>query len=129
MVDHLASPPEAMRDRYDIVVVGSGYGGAIAASRMARAGRSVCVLERGEELQPGEYPDTELEALESLQVDSPGGHAGSRTGLYDLRLNPDMNVFLGCGLGGTSLVNANVSLHPDERAFDDPAWPQELRDD
>jgi choline dehydrogenase-like flavoprotein len=42
------------------VVVGSGYGGSIAASRLARAG-SVCLLERGRELQPGEYPDNVIE--------------------------------------------------------------------
>ncbi len=125
----LSSPLEDLAPSYDVVVVGSGYGGAIAASRMARAGRRVCLLERGEELQPGEYPDTELEALEALQVDRPGGHEGSRTGLYDMRLNPQMNVFMGCGLGGTSLVNANVSLQPDARVFADPAWPRELRED
>src|SRR4051794_7298715 len=125
----LASAIEDIEARYDVVVVGSGYGGGIAASRMARAGRSVCVLERGVERQPGEYPDTQLEALDAMQVDAPAGHVGSRTGLYDMRLNDDMNVFLGCGLGGTSQVNANVSLHPDERAFEDPVWPEELRAD
>src|SRR3954451_10484140 len=125
----LASAIEDIKPRYDVVVVGSGYGGGIAASRMARAGRSVCVLERGVERQPGEYPDTQLEAVAAMQVDAPAGHAGSRTALYDIRLNDDMNVFLGCGLGGTSQVNANVALHPDERAFDDPAWPEELRAD
>lgn len=125
----VTTPIEDIDDSYDVVVVGTGYGGAIAASRMARAGRRVCVLERGVELQPGEYPDTELEAVGSMQVDTPRRHTGSRTDLYDVRLNDDMNVFLGCGVGGTSLVNANVSLHPDERVFDDPVWPQELRAD
>jgi cholesterol oxidase len=128
-MNRLSSPIESMDDHYDVVVVGSGYGGGIAASRMARAGRRVCLLERGSERQPGEYPDTEVEMLESLQVDSPDGHDGSRTGMYDIRLNDDLNVFLGCGLGGTSLVNANVSLHPDERVFADEQWPEELRAD
>jgi cholesterol oxidase len=125
-MSRLSSPIESMDDHYDVVVVGSGYGGGITASRMARAGRSVCLLERGAERQPGEYPDTETEMLEALQVDSPDGHDGSRTGMYDIRFNDDLNVFLGCGLGGTSLVNANVSLRPDERVFDDPRWPEEL---
>jgi len=128
-MNRLSSPVESMDDHYDVVVVGSGYGGGIAASRMARAGRSVCLLERGAERQPGEYPDTEVEMLESLQVDSPDGHSGSRTGMYDVRVNDDLNVFLGCGLGGTSLVNANVSLHPEPRVFEDARWPQELRAD
>src|SRR5438046_10671469 len=70
-----------------------------------------------------------MEALSEFQVDLPGAHVGSRTGLYDLRVNDDINVFVGCGLGGTSLVNANVALRPDPRVFDDPRWPRELRED
>jgi cholesterol oxidase len=116
-------------DAYDIVVVGSGYGGAIAASRLARAGRSVCVLERGSELQPGEYPDTLAEASTQMQVDTPAGRIGPATGLYDFRVNQDINVFVGCGLGGTSLVNANVSLEADPRVMQDPCWPAEVRAD
>ena len=53
---------DQMQSHYSVVVVGSGYGGAIAASRLARAGQSVCLLERGREFLPGEYPDTEAEA-------------------------------------------------------------------
>src|SRR5262249_30754208 len=52
---------------------------------------------------------------------------GPRTGLYDLHVHPDINVFVGCGLGGTSLVNANVALRAEPRVFDDPRWPRELR--
>lgn len=45
----ISRPVPMMRVEYDVVVVGSGYGGAVAASRMARAGKSVCVLELGKE--------------------------------------------------------------------------------
>lgn len=45
----ISRPVQLLRIQYDIVVVGSGYGGGVAASRMARAGKSVCVLELGKE--------------------------------------------------------------------------------
>ena len=129
MIVRLSSPVEDLQDHYEVVVVGSGYGGAITASRLARAGRQVCLLERGKELQPGEYPDTGLEVLAEMQIDFPDRHDGSRTALYDMRVNEDLNVFLGCGLGGTSLVNANVSLPADQRVFADPRWPEALQAD
>jgi cholesterol oxidase len=123
----LSRPIEMLRPHYDVLVVGSGYGGGVAASRLARADRTVCVFERGKELHPGEFPDTPLESLEELQITSSDGHHhGSATGLYDLRLGDDVSVFLGCGLGGTSLVNANVGVQPDDTVFDD-SWPTVLR--
>ncbi|MFZ5449941.1 MAG: GMC oxidoreductase [Thermodesulfobacteriota bacterium] len=125
----LASPIENIKDHYTVVIVGSGYGGAIAASRLTRAGQQVCLLERGKEFQPGEYPNTEVAALAEMQTDAPQGRLGSPTGLYDFRFNEDINVVLGCGLGGTSLINANVCLPPDPRVFADPCWPPELRED
>jgi cholesterol oxidase len=125
----LAWPIENIKRHYEVVVVGSGYGGSIAASRLSRAGKRVAILERGREFQPGEYPDTLREAWSQSQVDSPLGHAGPRTGLYDLRVNEEISVFMGCGLGGTSLVNAGVVLEPDPRVFDDTRWPASLRDD
>ncbi len=125
----LSSPITDIDDHYEVVVIGSGYGGGIAASRLARAGRSVCLLERGKELQPGDYPDNPLEVSHEFQIDAPRHHTGSRTGLYDLRLNDDIDVFVGCGLGGTSLVNANVSLEADPRVFGDTIWPAEVRAD
>ena len=128
-MNRLSSPLKNIKARYDVVVVGSGYGGAIAASRLSRAQRSVCVLERGREFLPGEYPDTMLKILGEAQVDLPDAHVESRTALYDFRVNDGINVFLGCGLGGTSLVNANVAMRPDDRVFDDPGWPQALQND
>jgi cholesterol oxidase len=124
----LARPLHRLRERYDVVVVGSGYGGAIAASRLARAGRSVCVLERGREMHAGDFPSTLLAAARQLQV-----HRGERrrlgpdTGLFDLRTGHDISVMIGCGLGGTSLINAGVALRPPAWVYDDDRWPAELR--
>ena len=109
-MSRLSMPIENLKQHYGVLVIGSGYGASIAASRLARAGQQVCVLERGKEFQPGEYPDTELKALEEIQAELPEAHLGSRTGLYEFNVNEDINVFKGCGLGGTSLVNANVAL-------------------
>lgn len=51
-----------------MVVVGSGYGASIAASRCARAGQSVCLLERGKEWLPGDFSETFSEATKETQV-------------------------------------------------------------
>lgn len=123
----ISSPIGDIKPSYEVVVIGSGYGGGITASRLARAGRSVCLLERGREILPGDYPDTPTEAAEDLQFHTPDGHIGSRTGLYDIHVNAQQNAVVGCGLGGTSLINANVALEAKPEVFDDPNWPEEIR--
>ena len=71
-MERLSRPiTELQRNSFEVVVIGSGYGGSIAASRMARAGKSVCLLERGREIHPGEYPKTKRHALKEMQVDTP----------------------------------------------------------
>jgi len=124
----LSSPLDQLNDKYEVVVVGSGYGGGIAASRLSRAGFEVCLLERGKEKQPGEYPDTVVEATEEMQIDTPDIKVGSKTGMFNFHVNKEMNVLVGCGLGGTSLINANVSLKAEPRVFDDPRWPDDFRE-
>jgi cholesterol oxidase len=122
----LSRPHGDMAARYDVVVVGSGYGGAIAASRLARAGRKVCVLERGREIAAGDFPDTAFSAVGQLQVHQGSRRYGRATGLFDLRAGDDLSVVVGCGLGGTSLINAGVALRPPAWVYDD-RWPAELR--
>jgi cholesterol oxidase len=129
----ISSPVTHLKSHYSVVVVGSGYGGAIAASRLARAGQQVCVLERGREMVPGEYPRTADQLLGEMQVrytgEKTGVGAGSELGLFEFNMGKDATVVAGCGLGGTSLINASVSLRPDPRVFQDPSWPRALRED
>src|SRR3954454_11518480 len=102
----MSSPISRLADHYDVVVVGSGYGGGIAASRLARAGQRVCLLERGKEIRPGSFPRSWPQLPAELQVDCEGHRRIGHNGLFDLRLFPEINVVVGCGLGGTSLINA-----------------------
>jgi cholesterol oxidase len=125
----LARPVEQRRDRYDVIVVGSGYGGGVVASRLARAGKRVALIERGREFLTGEFPAKFPELRNELQVTGKTVNMGRRTALYDVRLGEDMHVLVGCGLGGGSLVNAGVALRPDARVFADEVWPGQIRQD
>ncbi len=125
----LARSIDQLSPRYDVVVVGSGYGGGVAASRLARAGKRVAVLERGREFITGEFPSRFPDLRNEMQVTGKRISIGSPTGLYDVRFGEDMHVLVGCGLGGGSLVNAGVALRPDDRMFRDPVWPSAVAGD
>ena len=115
---------------YDVLVVGSGYGGGVLASRISRAGQKVCMLERGQERWPGEYPNTFASLLEDAQVRSAAvPQLGPKDAFFDFRLENGVYIWIGCGLGGGSLVNSGVSIKPDLRVFDDPRWPKEIQQD
>ena len=118
---------ERLPDGYDVVIIGSGYGGAITAARLAAAQwpgakPSICVLERGREWLPGQFPDNLQAGATALR------NAVNPLGLYDFRIGPDIGAWMASGLGGTSLINANVAIEPDSEVFDNPQWPQAIRD-
>src|ERR1035441_2842903 len=90
----LSSPIETLKEHYPVVVIGSGYGAAIAASRLARAGKQVCVLERGREFQPGEYPNRSPQAIAEMQSHTPEcPQIGSPKGLFVFYIYPDITTF------------------------------------
>lgn len=125
----LAKPLEEIKTHYDVVVVGSGYGGAVAASRLARAGRRVCVLERGREFRTGEFKSTLRHMYNETQLTGRRLRRGSRAALYDFRIGKDLHVLTGCGLGGGSLINAAVALRPDATEFQRGKWPASVAGD
>ena len=127
MQQPLASPLSAIQPAYDVVVIGSGYGGGVAASRLARAGQRVCVIEKGKEFPTGSFPSRLPELRRELQLNGGKLRSGSRTGLFDFRLGADIHVLVGCGLGGGSLINAGVALKPDARVFADPYSAERAR--
>lgn len=105
---------------YDAVVVGSGFGGSIAALRLAQAGRSVLVLERGRRWRPADFP-RDLRDTDTLLWRYP--RRRTATGLYDLRFFSGLAAVVASGVGGGSLIYANVHIRPDASVFDDPRWP------
>src|SRR5258708_10891923 len=114
-----AHAPGSMSNPFDVLIVGSGYGGAIAAAELAGAkdratGRtiSVGVLERGSEYLPGMFPGTadELAGHVRFNTSRSPRPAGRLEGLFDVRLGPDVNAVVANGLGGGSLINAGVML-------------------
>jgi cholesterol oxidase len=108
---------------YDAVVIGSGFGGSISALRLAEARKSVLVLERGKRYQPGEFP-RDVTDVKRLFWRYPK-HRDS-LGLYDIRFFSSVAAVVASGVGGGSLVYANIHIRPDAVIFDDPRWPSTI---
>jgi cholesterol oxidase len=102
---------------YDVVVVGSGFGGGIAACRLAEAGKRVCLLERGRRFSRDDFIDEPGEAPSMIWHQS-----ANPRGLFDVRLMRDVSVITAAGVGGGSLVYANVQLRADPEVFAE-GWP------
>ena len=106
---------------FDVVVIGSGFGGAVAACRLAAQGRRVLVLERGRRWSPDDFPRGRR-APWRFDPHAPQ----RRNGWLDLRvLARNMVVATGAGVGGGSLLYANVSIDADHTAFDS-GWPHDI---
>ena len=122
--------PGAM-DVQSVVVVGSGYGGAVAALRYAEKGYAVTVLERGAEFLPGEFSNDMSTLPKFLRAPDAMGKqtVGSGTGLFDFRLGLGATAVVANGLGGGSLINAGVTIEPNPAVLTQPSWPQAIRAD
>jgi len=113
---------------YDAIVIGSGYGGGVAASRLARMGLSVVVLEQGRLWRPGDFPTTAKARRQTTRVTG-RFNIGDPTGLYALSVGKGLTVFGAQGLGGSSLINAGVAIWPDQSRLRKAGWPTEVFDD
>ena len=99
-------------EHFDAVVVGSGFGGSVIAHRLAEADLSVCLLERGKAYPPGSFPRSPYQMRENFWDPSEGLY-----GLYDFWSFHRIHALVASGLGGGSLIYANVLMRKDERWF------------
>ena len=102
---------------WDFVIIGSGFGGSVAALRLTEKGYRVLVLERGRRFDDGDFPRTNWNVRRYLW-------APALRCFGILQISPFRDVFVlhGAGVGGGSLGYANVLMEPDERMFAAPAW-------
>src|SRR3546814_3771350 len=109
-----------MANDFEIIIVGSGFGGAATACRLAQAGRKVLVLERGREWRREDYPRAPGDAW--IWDDN---CPEKRNGWIDLRHFGDMKVVQGAAVGGGSLIYANVSVEAQPFVFE-KGWTAEI---
>lgn len=104
-----------MRSSYDAIVIGSGFGGAVAGCRLAQAGLGVAILERGRRYRRGEFPRNWRDPTDGWLWAAGGG-------LFDVRPFGEMMIVQGAGWGGGSLIYANVHLRAPAGVFQ-RGWP------
>ncbi|HEC23271.1 MAG TPA: GMC family oxidoreductase [Chloroflexi bacterium] len=104
-------------ETFDFVVIGSGFGGSISAMRLTGKGYRVLVLERGRRFRDEDFPRTNWNVWKYLWLP-----ALRCFGFQQMTLLNGVLVLHGSGVGGGSLVYANVLMEPDDRMFEAPAW-------
>jgi cholesterol oxidase len=102
---------------YDVVVVGSGFGGSVAALRLVEKGYRVGVLEAGRRFADHELPTTSWQLRRFLWAPALGCY-----GIQRIHLLRNLVVLAGAGVGGGSLNYANTLYRPPQVFFDDPQW-------
>lgn len=105
---------------YDVIVIGSGFGGAITACRLAEKGMKVCILERGRRWEVKDYPRGPNDAWWWSHEDP-----AKCNGWIDIRFYRHMAVAQGSGVGGGSLIYANISVEAEPFVFES-SWPAEI---
>lgn len=102
---------------YDVVVIGSGFGGSVAALRLTEKGYRVAVLEAGQRFTPETLPKTSWDLKRFLWAPALG-----LKGMQRITWLKDVVVLSGAGVGGGSLVYANTLYQPPASFFADPQW-------
>ncbi|PVE10833.1 GMC family oxidoreductase [Streptomyces scopuliridis] len=104
-------------DDYDVIVVGSGFGGSVSALRLTEKGYRVGVLEAGRRFTRATLPKNSWDLKNYLWAPALGLY-----GIQRVHLLGNVMVLAGAGVGGGSLNYANTLYVPPAAFFDDPQW-------
>lgn len=102
---------------YDYIVIGSGFGGAVSAMRLAEKGYSVLVLEKGKKYNNSDFPKSNKNISKYFWFPKL-----KCFGFFKLTLFREAFIVSGVGVGGGSLVYANTHLIPKDTYFKNSAW-------
>ena len=102
---------------FDVLIIGSGFGGSVSALRLAEKGYRVGVLEAGRRFEDDAFPRNSWRLKDFLWAPKLG-----LTGIQRIHVLRDVVVLAGAGVGGGSLVYANTLYVPGDTFFDDPQW-------
>lgn len=102
---------------FDVIIIGSGFGGSVAALRLVEKGYRVAVLEAGARFNDEDFPKTSWRLRKFLFFPKLG-----LRGIQRIHALPDVLILAGAGVGGGSLVYANTLYQPGDRYFSDEQW-------
>ena len=102
---------------YDVLVIGSGFGGSVTALRLTEKGYRVGVLEAGARFEDDDFPVTSWDRRHYLFAPALGMY-----GIQRIDMVKDCMILAGAGVGGGSLVYANTLYEPLDAFYGDPQW-------
>ena len=102
---------------YDVIIIGSGFGGSVSALRLTEEGYRVAVLEAGARFEDADFAATSFDAKRYLFAPSAGCY-----GIQRIDMVRDCLILAGAGVGGGSLVYANTLYEPLDAFYRDPSW-------
>lgn len=106
-----------MKPDYDVLIIGSGFGGSVSALRLTEKGYRVGVLEAGRRFEDAEFAKTSWNLRKFLWAPQLGMY-----GIQRIHLLRNVMILAGAGVGGGSLNYANTLYVPPEPFFNDPQW-------